>query len=136
MNSLSILLVDDDKIERIKFLKALKNLNFQCQIFEAENGIDAFLQLKKIENSVDLIISDIQMPKMNGIEFITKIRESADFKKTPIVVMSNANNKKYKEICQNYNVLGFFSKPNNFTDYSKKVQTVLEDLRKKQILNS
>ena len=129
MNSFSILLVDDDKIERIKFLKAIKNLNHQCQIIEAENGFDAFLQLNNLENSIDLIISDIQMPQMNGIEFITKIRESKDFKNIPIVVMSNADNKKYREICLNYNVLGFFTKPNNFTDYSKKVKRILENLR-------
>ena len=78
----SILLAEDDIGLRRTFKKVL--LLYVSEVYEANDGIEAYQMYQKY--NPDIIITDIKMPKMNGLEFIKKIRESD--KKTPIIVTS------------------------------------------------
>lgn len=71
---LSLLIVDDEPMIR-KGIKTLIDFNALeiGDVYEAENGIDALELVKK--NNVDLILADINMPKMNGLEFVTKVKQ-------------------------------------------------------------
>ena len=70
---ITILIADDEKLERngIKFL--LKREGVECKILEAENGKTALGIL--LEQKVDILFSDIKMPYMNGLELTEKARE-------------------------------------------------------------
>ena len=85
--ALNILVVDDSHTMRKFIIKAIKASGVDCGIIiEAQNGREA---LKKLEEHwIDIILTDINMPEMNGIEFIRKIRESEVHKKLPIVVIT------------------------------------------------
>lgn len=125
MKSLSILLVDDDEIERLKFKKVCEDLKFECTVFEAKNGKVA-LELLEFENSIDLIISDLNMPQMNGFQFITELKNSSKFKSIPVVVMSTSRSKKDLEMCYEVGISGYFPKLKNFSEYAHKVISILE----------
>jgi len=91
--SLKVLLVDDDFINR-KLLQTLlkKNPNV-TEIIEAENGSDALDKLKK-ENNVNLILLDIMMPIVDGIEFLKIFRSDMSNAHIPVIVLSTDDTRK------------------------------------------
>ena len=126
MRSLSILLVDDDKIERLKFKKVCQEVNFKSNIFEAKDGETALALLDNCTTPFDLIISDLNMPRMNGFEFLATLKKNSEFKNIPIVIMSTSQNKVDLDKCYKFAISGYFTKPLQFSEYSKSVISLLE----------
>mgnify|MGYP002868405145 CR=1 FL=1 len=83
-NNKTIFVVDDSRATRMHFSKILEDCGFSCLTFEYAE--DAIKKLKNID--CDLIISDIEMPKMNGYDFIGKIRKDKKLKDIPVIVIS------------------------------------------------
>lgn len=81
----NILIVDDSKTVRNLVAFIMKKEGFK--VTSAENGLDGLEKLYSLE-SVDLIISDINMPRMDGFTFIKTLREQDAYKDTPIIVLS------------------------------------------------
>jgi CheY-like chemotaxis protein len=77
-----ILVVDDEPMFRFLVASILRPLGYQ--VTEAEDGLDALLILK--EQSFDLLLTDLMMPRMNGVQLIEEV--SKHFPQLPIVVMS------------------------------------------------
>lgn len=125
MKSLTILLVEDDEIIRLKFKKVCSSLNLNHSIIEAENGEKALAVLKN--HNFDLIISDLKMPVMNGLQFIEELKKDAILKKIPVVVMTTSEEEKDLNSCNNFGVNGFFKKSLNFSEYKKDVTAILNN---------
>ncbi|MHB0755502.1 response regulator [Polaribacter sp. M15] len=126
MKSLSILFVDDDKIERLKFLKVCKELNVHNAICLASNGAIALDILQKENFTFDLIISDINMPRMDGFEFLELLNTYQESKMIPVVIMSTSEDIKDLEKCYKLGISGYFSKPLKYKEYLSKVTSLLE----------
>lgn len=84
-----ILIADDSGTIRKQIRKILNELPIG-EILEAENGLDAINSL--VANPVDLVISDLQMPKMGGIELLESIRKNSKLKSTPVLMVSGTAN--------------------------------------------
>lgn len=126
MKSLSILLVEDDKIERLKFQKVCRDINSYTTIFEAVNGEMALKLLKEKNFSFDLIISDINMPRMNGFELLKALRNNIRSKYIPVVIMSTSEDKNDLKKCYSLGISGYLSKPLRYKEYQNKVTSLLE----------
>lgn len=126
MKSLSILLVDDDKIERLKFHKVCKEVKSERIIFEAVNGEEAFTLLENKISAFDLIITDINMPRMDGLEFLSILRNNKKYKSIPVVVMSTSERNIDLKKAYQLGISGYFSKPLKYSEYKKKVTSLLE----------
>ena len=86
----TILVVDDDPINRKLIVKILEKKSFNT--IEANNGLEA---LNEINNkNIDLILLDIVMPVMNGIEFLKQIKANPSFINIPIIVLTTDDTKK------------------------------------------
>ncbi len=86
---LNLLLVDDSHTTRMVLKKAINIIQLDIEeIFEADNGFVALEKLKE-SGDIDLVISDLNMPKMTGIEMIRRIRQDEKLEKTPIIVISS-----------------------------------------------
>jgi diguanylate cyclase (GGDEF)-like protein len=121
--SLKVLYVEDNKEAREGVLGLLNN--FFNDIIVAVDGEDG---LEKYNNNshIDLIISDIRMPKMNGIEMVSKIREVDD---TVSVVMTTAHEEtEYLLSCIANNVNGYLLKPINFKQFKKTIKQTCEKI--------
>jgi CheY-like chemotaxis protein len=136
MKSLSILLVDDDEIERIKFKKVGKKTRFNITIQEAKNGKNAITLLENTINSFDLIITDINMPEMNGLDFLFHLKNNNKFKKIPVVIMSSSKEDKDLKKCYELGVSGYFIKPILFSEYINKVESLLNYWQKSEVFIS
>lgn len=134
MKSLSILLIDDDEIERIKFKKVCKDINFSCSIVEAVNGEQALCLLNETKNTFNIIVLDLHMPKMNGLELLEKLKFNDRFKNIPIIIMSNSEDEKEQKICYDLGISGYFSKPAQYSKYYKKVKSVLKYWKQNKLI--
>ncbi|HBP01356.1 MAG: Response regulator [Candidatus Moranbacteria bacterium GW2011_GWE1_49_15] len=84
-----ILLVEDDVFIRDIYETKLSQENFE--VVMAENGIDA---LKKLENFVpDIVLLDIVMPYMDGMDFLKEFKKNENWKNIPIIMLSNLSDK-------------------------------------------
>ena len=102
--SLSILLVDDSDVNLKVASLMLKKLGYQADI--ATNGIEAIEALKY--NSYDIVLMDIQMPEMDGLD-ATKLIRQRGFQDPRIIVITSLNN--YREICLAAGADDFLTKP-------------------------
>ena len=87
--SLKVLTVDDSKTIRMIVKKAFKN--YDCIMCEAENGVEG-LEMTRQETP-DLIVLDITMPVMNGIEMLGKLKEDPDLKSIPVIMLTAESGK-------------------------------------------
>lgn len=124
MKSLQILLVEDDEIIRLKFKKVCSNLNIDVSIVEAENGERALAVLNN--HHFDLIVSDLKMPVMNGIQFIKELKKDDNLKEIPVVVMTTSESEEDLKECKASGVVGYFKKSLNFSEYKKDVASIIE----------
>ncbi len=123
--TLKILFIEDDTIEVIKFHRVLKTLGLNHVIIEAENGEDALILLKKKETIPDIIILDLNMPKLNGIEFLRILKNDAVLQYIPAIILTTSSN--YKDIleCYKIGVGGYVLKPLKYEDYVDRIQKLL-----------
>ncbi len=85
---MKVLVIDDAKVIRNIHINMLKEHDVGDEnIFEAENGVDAF-SIASIHD-IDLFLVDWNMPKLNGLDFVKKIRAMEKYKKTPIVMVTS-----------------------------------------------
>jgi len=90
------LIVDDDYINRRLLVSLLKKELYQVEILEAVNGIDA-LDVCKNETDIHLILLDVEMPNMDGAEFLKHYIHNKSLPKVPIIAVSS-NDLRTKEI--------------------------------------
>jgi putative two-component system response regulator len=111
--SLKVLVVDDDFINR-KLLQTLLKKNPEVsEIIEAENGSDALDKLKK-ESDINLILLDIMMPIVDGIEFLKIFRSDMANSHIPVIVLSTDDSRKTEVFDNGAN--DFLRKPIKETD--------------------
>lgn len=124
--SLNILLIEDDLIEVMKFNRVLKTLGLNHKIIEANNGEEALSILKIKEIIPDIIILDLNMPKINGIEFLRILKGDDYLKFMPAIILTTSNNHKDVLECYKMGIAGYILKPLKYEDYVEKVRKTLE----------
>jgi len=121
-NDLVVLAVDDDMIN-LKLLKSmLKKSGNVKEVIEAKNGSDAIGQLKS-RDDIDLILLDIIMPIMGGIDMLKVVRADDNLRQLPIIVLTTDETKKVEALECGAN--GFLMKPIRNDDLLKKIATVI-----------
>ena len=91
---LKILLIEDDTIELMKLNRAMLSLNMNHEVREANNGEDALELLLNKEYYPDIILLDLNMPKINGIEFLSILKTNESLKFIPTIILTTSSNKK------------------------------------------
>lgn len=121
---LNILLVEDDEVDVMNVERAFKKVNIRNPIYLAGNGIEALKMLSEnngqqphIPIERRLVLLDLNMPKMGGIEFLQKLRADPNLQTTPVVVMTTSNQDKDRVEAYKLNVAGYLLKPVTFTDF-------------------
>lgn len=123
---LNILLIEDDSIEVMKFNRVVKAQSLSHKVTEANNGEEALAILESKKVIPDLIVLDLNMPKINGIEFLTTLKNNEVFKYIPAVILTTSNN--YKDVmeCYRIGIAGYVLKPLKYEDYVDRIQKLLD----------
>lgn len=110
MSITKILIVDDSATSRMIIKRCLELAGYrECSYFEAEDGLKALSLLGG--QPVDLIVTDIKMPKMDGVTFIRKVKINDSIGDTPIIVISSLGNEALEDQLQEAGVKAVIKKP-------------------------
>jgi CheY-like chemotaxis protein len=125
MNPLkNILLIDDDPVEYMKVSRAFKKLEIPNQLLHKSDGLEAKKWLEECAELPGLILLDLNMPNMNGFEFLTFVKSDERLKIIPIVVLTTSNNEKDKVESYKQSVAGYMVKPIRLEEYEKVIATI------------
>ena len=124
--ALNILLVEDDEVDVMNVERAFERNKLQNSLFVAGNGLEALELLRgtKIPKERRLILLDLNMPKMNGIEFLEALRADPELASTPVVVLTTSNDEQDKSDAYHLNVAGYMLKPVTFSNFCERMATL------------
>jgi CheY-like chemotaxis protein len=120
-----VLLVEDDMIELTMMNRALKDLNHDnFELTHAANGEIALEHLKTFKPN--LIILDLSMPKMNGIELLKEIKNDSQLRQIPIVIFTSSGDLHDKQLCYELGASGYIVKPIEYKKYLSTIEILFE----------
>jgi CheY-like chemotaxis protein len=116
---LNILLVEDDDVDVMNVRRAFQRAHVSNPLHVASNGLEALDMLRGGAIPLDrrLVLLDLNMPRMNGIEFLRVVRADAALRSLPVVVLTTSNDERDKVDAYNLNVAGYLLKPVTFSDF-------------------
>jgi two-component system chemotaxis response regulator CheY len=116
------LVVDDSEIVRKIMSNLVSKLGFQ--VIEAVDGIDAIE--KSLEHDVKLFVVDINMPGLDGISFVKRLRKTAKYKDTPVVIVSTESDEKDIKMAFEAGADLYFTKPVKIDNFLQKVGNLIK----------
>ncbi len=123
MTDKKVLFVEDSPTMRRIIMNALQNIGF-TDIIEAEHGMDALEKLK--DTDVDLVLTDWNMPEMNGEELVKNLRANSKYKSTPILMITTRGMKEDVVSAVKLGVNGYMVKPFTPEVLKRKLETILD----------
>lgn len=123
---LNILFIEDDEIEVMKLNRTLNSVELKHVVHNAKDGEEALEFLKQKDRLPELILLDLNMPRMNGIEFLSILKQDETLKYIPTVILTTSNNRKDLLECFNIGIAGYIIKPLKYDDYVYKLKSVLD----------
>lgn len=126
---INILLIEDDEVDVMNVQRAFKKNNITNPLYFAANGLEALDILRgqgtpAIPRERRLILLDLNMPKMNGIEFLRELRLDPELKPIPVIVLTTSNEDRDKVEAYNLNVAGYILKPVTFSNFVQTMATL------------
>jgi CheY-like chemotaxis protein len=123
---LNILLVEDDQVDVMNVQRAFKKNNISNPLWMAGNGVEALDVLRSgdLPQSRLLVLLDLNMPRMNGIEFLRSLRADPDLKHLPVVVLTTSDDERDRVEAYQMNVAGYIVKPVTFVNFCEAMATL------------
>jgi CheY-like chemotaxis protein len=129
--SLNILLVEDDEFDIMNVKKALASGKIPNVLHVASNGLKALTMLRETDGHAPLIraerrliLLDLNLPKMDGLEFLQTLRTDSQLKSIPVVVMTSSKQEQKQIEAYQLNVAGYIVKSLNVDRFIEAVQTL------------
>jgi CheY-like chemotaxis protein len=125
-----ILLVEDDRVDVMTVKRALQKNHVSNPLYVARTGVEALAMLRgqgfdKIAPTPSLILLDLNLPKMGGIEFLKQLRADPDLRYLPVIVLTSSNEPSDRAAAFEYDVEDYIVKPHSFDEFSSAMATVL-----------
>lgn len=124
--TVNILLVEDDEVDIMNVKRAFRKINVTNPLYVANNGLEALEMLRATRESElnlpdnrRIILLDINMPKMNGIEFLQELRKDPKLASTPVVVLTTSDEDQDRVEAYKLNVAGYILKPVTFSSFAE-----------------
>ncbi|MCK4752811.1 MAG: response regulator [Planctomycetes bacterium] len=119
------LLVEDDNVDAMTVERAFKELKIANKLIRAINGEEALKYLRDENNEKPgVILLDLNMPKMNGIEFLKIAKEDKALRRLPVIVLTTSKDEQDVAESFRHSIAGYMVKPVNYEDFLKTVETI------------
>jgi len=119
-----IMLVEDDQVDAMTIRRALKEINVMNPIIHCRNGEEALERLEADSDLPCIILLDLNMPRMNGIEFLKVVKARDDLKMIPIVVLTTSREERDRVESFAYSVAGYMIKPVDYLQFVDTMRTI------------
>ncbi|MES9972286.1 MAG: response regulator [Candidatus Thiodiazotropha sp.] len=125
------MLIEDDRVDIMTVQRALKKNHIINPLHIARTGLEALDMLrgtngvKKISPLPALILLDLNLPKMSGIEFLRELRNDPELKSLQIIVLTSSNEPKDRAAAFEYEVDDYIVKPHSFDEFTRAIATIL-----------
>jgi CheY-like chemotaxis protein len=126
--TVNVLLVEDDEVDVMNVQRAFKCNRIENSLYVANNGLAALDMLRGSDSDPPmvpehrrLVLLDINMPKMNGLEFLQELRQDESLKSTPVVVLTTSDADQDRLEAYRLNVAGYILKPVTFATFANVV---------------
>lgn len=103
-----VLVIDDAISVRQTISLTLQKCGYQ--VIQSQNGVEALEQLH-LHPEIEVIISDLEMPRMNGFELLSNIRQNPDLAKKPVVILTSRSSEKHRQLAQELGATAYLTKP-------------------------
>lgn len=123
---LNILLVEDDEVDVMNVKRAFEKNRITNPLYVAGDGLEALEMLRsgRMPRERRIVLLDLNMPRMNGIEFLRELRADPALQLTPVVVLTTSNDDRDKVSAYNLNVAGYLLKPVTFVNFVDVMATL------------
>ena len=120
-----ILLVEDDQVDTMTVIRALKEIHVTNRLVHLENGEEAVSYLRDPESEKPcIILLDLNMPIMNGIEFLHVVKRDDYLKRIPVVVLTTSEEQQDKVNSFNMGVAGYMTKPVDYRQFVEVMRSI------------
>lgn len=120
-----ILLVEDDYVDATTVKRALKDIKVTNPLHLAGNGEEALESLRNGKNGKPcIILLDLNLPKMNGIEFLQIVKKDENLKRIPVVVLTTSKDEQDIVDSFNFSVAGYMIKPVDYLQFVETMRTL------------
>jgi CheY-like chemotaxis protein len=131
-NDAVILLVEDDRVDIMTVQRALKKIDVSNPLYVARTGVEALQMLRGdgvpvIEPLPSLILLDLNLPKMGGIEFLKELRADPMLRALQVIVLTSSNEPSDRAAAFQYEVDDYIVKPHSFGAFSNAMSIILSD---------
>lgn len=132
-NSVEVLLVEDNVNDAELTIRELKRNHLANHLFHVKDGEEAldfifgtgsFIGVRSVGYSPKLVLLDIQMPKINGIEVLQRIKEDERTKNTPVVMLTSSKEDPDIKQCYNLGANSYLVKPVNFEEFAEVIKNL------------
>jgi CheY-like chemotaxis protein len=110
---LNILLVDDDELDVMNVQRAFRKNDIRHPLYLARDGVEALEKLRdgSVPAERRVVLLDLNMPRMSGIEFLREIRADPELRRTSVVVLTTSDEDRDRVEAYSFNVAGYILKP-------------------------
>ncbi|MEW8331395.1 MAG: response regulator [Candidatus Thiodiazotropha sp.] len=130
-NNETILLIEDDRVDIMTVQRALQKNNISNPLHVARTGLQALDMLRgangvvKLDPLPALILLDLNLPKMSGIEFLQELRKDPELSALRIIVLTSSNEPRDQTAAFEYDVDDYIVKPHSFDEFTRAVAAIL-----------
>lgn len=119
-----LMLVEDDMVDAMTVKRAFKDLKINVPLIVAQNGEEAIHILEEGGEKPALILLDLNMPVMNGVEFLRRAKASPEWRQIPVVILTTSQEQEDKQECFNLSAAGYMTKPVGYPNFVELMKAV------------
>jgi CheY-like chemotaxis protein len=125
-HALKVLLVEDDQVDVMNVQRAFRKSHILNPLFVAADGVEALRLLRAghVPTHGLLVLLDLNMPRMSGIEFLREIRGDNELRHLPVVILTTSDDERDRVEAYNLNVAGYILKPVTFLNFMEAMTTL------------